>query len=168
MMSNRVIALVILLFAADFSFAASPDTRPITRAISALANQFSDGIAVSYPEVRLVRFGHLFGNESNDAVAFFSIEGFGGSNYHAEYLAIFESVPNERANGKRTHPYRLVAVSKIGGRGWRTFDWESSALKSESVTVSGKQWLDNDPGCCASDSITVTFHIKDDSIVEVK
>jgi hypothetical protein len=162
----RILTFVIFLLVADFSIAATHDRRPIERAVTTLVTNLSDGIAVNYPEFRFIRFGRLLGGETDDAVAYFSIEGFGGSNYHAEYLAIFASVPREHANGRTTRPYRLVAVSKIGGRGWRTLDWETTVLKPSSITVSGKRWLENDPGCCASKPFATTFHIKDDILVE--
>lgn len=77
-----------------------------------------------------------------------------------------ESIPVTHANSLTSHPYRLVAVAKIGGRGWRTFDWKSAKITSLSVTVSGLQWQDQDPGCCASKPITVTFRLEHERITE--
>lgn len=146
---------------------AAPDRRVIERAVSALVTQFSDGIAVNYPEARHIAFGQMFGTDSQDAIAFFGIEGLHGGNNFTEYVAFFTSVPPDAVAGRRTRPFRLIAVAKIGERGWRTFNWRSVAIKSEEITVSGKEWR-NDALCCPSEFITATFRIDNGSIVETK
>jgi hypothetical protein len=63
-----------------------------------------------------------------------------------DIIAFFASIPRDRIAGKKPQPYSLVAVTQIGGRGWRTFEAKSAILKPYAVTVLGKQWLENDPG----------------------
>ena len=142
--------------------AAPLDVKPIHSAISVLINQFSDGRAVSYPEFRNIHFTRLFDDEADSAIAFFSIEGFDGGNYRAEYMAVFAPVPR----AKNTHPYRLLGVTQIGGRGWRTFDWRSLIISEDNVTISGTAWKDKDPGCCPSAPINITFQIQRTGIFE--
>jgi hypothetical protein len=118
--------------------AAPADRQQIDRAISVLAGQFSDGIAVGLAQYRHIAFGRIFGGERDDAVALFSVEGYGGTNYHAEYLAFFASVPPEKAEGRKTRPFRLVAVIQVGGRGWRTFDYQNMMIRPQGVSCAAK------------------------------
>ncbi len=80
MNTSRALFLFALLAISQMSFAVSPDDRQIDPMVSALVALFSDGIAASHPEIRGIRFGHIFGSKSLDAIAFLSIEGFGGGN----------------------------------------------------------------------------------------
>gem|GEM_PF-6659710 len=78
----------------QWSSAKSPkpqkNAQYINHAVSALINQFNDGLSVSSPQQRQILWGKVFEPyndsepRSDDAVAFFIIENFGGSNYHAE------------------------------------------------------------------------------------
>jgi len=143
-----------------------PDEKPIKSAVSALVDQFGDGIAIGYPKYRHIQFGHIFSPSSKDAVAFFAIEGFEGTNDYAEYLAVFQAIPPDSFLGRATRPYRLIAVMQIGGKSWRIFDWEAVVLKHESITVAGTKWVDGDAGCCPSQPITVTFRVQHGSMRE--
>jgi len=135
--------------------------------VSALIAQFSDGPAISYAKFRYIVLGHVIDDsKSDDAIAFFSIEGFHGGNYNAEYMAVFAAVEPDFFYGKVTHSFRLVSVIQIGGRGWRTFDWKTAVLRPNRITVSGWAWGDRDPMCCASKPITVTFRVVNDNLVE--
>jgi hypothetical protein len=168
--ARLALTLCVALAIAPSSWAKPPDIPPyIDNAVTALVAQFSDGMAVSYPEFRYIVRGKVFDSGGKDAVAFFSIEGFHGGNYHAEYMALFAAVPPEGAGAdKNAHPFRLVAVAQIGGRGERTFRWKTARLRPNEITVSGLRWGKNDPGCCASRPIKVTFRVVNGNIVEVK
>jgi hypothetical protein len=141
-------------------------TRFIDREIERLVELFSDGIAVGYPEYRHVKFAKVLEGEGQAAVALFGVEGFLGGNLHEEYLAVFEPVESADVDGHKTNPYRLLAVQKIGGRGWRTFDWDTAQFARGSVRLQGKSWKATDPGCCPSAPVAVTFRVRDDAIVE--
>jgi hypothetical protein len=145
-----------------------PAAQFIDTEIDHLVSLFSDGIAVSYPEYRHVKFAKVLEGEGEAAIALFSVEGFRGGNLHEEYLAVFEPVESAEIDGQKTQPYRLLAVQKVGGRGWRTFDWDTLRFARDSVSLSGKQWKAADPGCCPSGPVTVTFRIRDDAIVEMR
>jgi hypothetical protein len=136
--------------------------------IDRLVDLYSDGIAQAYPEYRHVRFAKLLDGEAQAAVALFSVEGFQGGNLHEEYLAVFEPVEAAQVDAKKTNPYRLLAVQKIGGRGWRTFDWDSVQFSAKSIRLHGKSWAERDPGCCPSAPIAVTFRLRDDALVETR
>lgn len=167
----RIFALLTLLCAVGASTAATSSNPAIERAISALVYQFSDGIAEPYSEEPpVIRYGPIFGEKSDDAVVFFSLDGFGGSNHHVEYIAFFAVVPPTEIAGSASRPYRLMAVSEIGARGWRTFDWKTAVPHRSAATVSGLQMRSGDALCCPSLPVTITFHIDDfhGRIVETK
>lgn len=146
--------------------AAPADEQQIDLSIAALVGQFSDGIAVGLEQYRQIGFGRVFGGPRDDAVAWFSVEGFDGTNYHAEYLAFFAAVPPDEVAGHKTRPYRLVAVTQVGGRGWRSFDGRSMVIRPQGVSLRGKAWGAQDPGCCPSQPIVATFVVHDGSIAE--
>jgi hypothetical protein len=160
--------LCCLLAFAPVARADDASAKFIDGEINRLVELYSDGIAMAYPEYRHVKFGKLLEQGGEAAVALFSVEGFQGGNLHEEYLAVFEPVEAAEVEGKRTNPYRLLAVQKIGGRGWRTFDWETMQIARGSVVLKGKQWKAADPGCCASAAITATFRLRDDALVEAR
>jgi hypothetical protein len=159
-----------LLVASSQSAVAQPAVPAafIDREIERLVELYSDGIAVGYPEYRHVKFAKVLEGEAEAAVALFSVEGFLGGNLHEEYLAVFEPVESADIDGHKTNPYRLLAVQKVGGRGWRTFDWDTAQFARGSVRLKGKSWKAADPGCCPSAPIAVTFRVRDDAIVEAR
>ena len=166
--------LCLALAISPWSSAKSPkptkNAQYVDYAVSALIKQFGDGLSVSYPQQRQILWGKVFDFDSepraDDAIAFFAIEGFGGGNDHAEYLAFFVAVSPTPAG--KTLPYRLEAVTQIGGRGWRTFDWDTAVIRPNEITVSGKQLGEKDGFCCPSVPIAVTFRVVKGSIVEVQ
>ena len=147
---------------------ADPAEKFIDAEIDRLVALYSDGIAAGYPEYRHVKFAKLREGGGEAAVALFSVEGFQGGNLHEEYLAVFEPVEAADIDGRKTNPYRLLAVQKIGGRGWRTFDWDGVQIARAAITLKGKQWKAADPGCCPSASITATFRVRNDALVEAR
>lgn len=131
----------------------------LDRDISRLVELFSDGQAYNDPAFRHVVYGKVFGGSRNDAIALFSIEGFQGGNLHAEYLAFFQAI--EPQGGSAAQPFRLVAVTQIGGRGSRTFDWETARLGPGGVRLVGKRWGPDDASCCPSLPVSVSFRVKE-------
>jgi len=167
-MAKRLLALTCIVIAAWTNAACADGSAAqfIDGEIDRLVSLYSDGIAVGYPEYRHVTFAKLFQRRSEAAVSLFSVEGFQGGNLHEEYLAIFEPVEATVIEGKKTNPYRLLAVQKIGGRGWRTFDWETIQIVRGAIVLKGQKWKAEDAGCCPSEPITVTFRLRDDALVE--
>jgi hypothetical protein len=147
--------ILFALFSFNTNAVEKENINGINQQIDALISVFTDGVAVSYPEFRLVKYGNIFEGKS-DAVAFFGIEGFGGSNVHFEYIAFFSEVSNTVLQ-KNHKKYQLIAVKKIGGRGWRTFDWKNAKIKGRSVEVLVTSYKDSDPMCCPSLHGNATF-----------
>ncbi|WP_162040213.1 hypothetical protein [Undibacterium sp. YM2] len=135
-----------------------------------LIAQFSDGIAETYSEnpARIV-YGNLFGDHQHDAVVLFNLEGYGGGNHHAEFIAFFTEQEQFDVADMHTRPYLLVAVTKLGERGWRSFDFNSASIKQKSVTLNGKEMTSGDAMCCPSLTITRSFGVDEfDHIIESK
>ncbi|MFZ6641227.1 hypothetical protein ACO0LL_15870 [Undibacterium sp. TC4M20W] len=135
-----------------------------------LIAQFSDGIAETYSEnpARIV-YGNLFGDHQHDAVLLFNLEGYGGGNHHAEFIAFFTEQEQFEVAGKHTRPYLLVAVAKLGERGWRSFDFNSVSINQGFVTLKGKEMTSGDAMCCPSLTITRSFSVDEfDHIIESK
>ena len=148
--------------------AAAPPKALIEKDVDQLVALFSDGVAVEYHPYRHIEFGKILGSDQEDAVALFSIENFHGGTEDAEYLAFFQPVEQIQFAGRTTHPYRLVAVTKIGGRSWRSFDPKTMKLGSGFVALSGAKYGPEDAACCPSVPIQVTFRVNKGFISESK
>ncbi|PXX43123.1 hypothetical protein [Undibacterium pigrum] len=138
--------------------------------LARLITQFGDGIAETYSgNPSVIKYGQLFDDNKNDAVVLFNLEGFGGSNHQAEFIAFFQEQAPADIAGKHSRPYRLVAVTKLGQRGWRAFDFASASIRQHAVTLKGVETGAGDALCCPSVEITRTFHIDEyGHIVETK
>jgi|ERR1035437_8360138 hypothetical protein len=165
----RGIFIFALALLATMAVAAEPSRKAlIDKDVDQLVALFNDGIAVEHPKYRRVEFGKIFGSDQEDAIALFGLEGFHGGNEDAEYLAFFQSVEDYHIPGHTPRPFRLVAVTKIGARSWRDFDWKTIKLGSGFVTLNGKKYGPEDAACCPSVPILVTFYVKDGFISETK
>ncbi|MFZ6656777.1 hypothetical protein [Undibacterium sp. TJN19] len=140
----------------------------IQKEIDRLILQFGDGLAEPYSErPAIVVYGQIFDESKKDAVVIFNLEGFGGGNHHAEYIAFFAAVPSGNIAGKISRPYRLVAVTKLGERGWRSFDFNTALIKDRTVMLSGVEMGPKDGLCCPSVAIKRIFYVDEaDHIVE--
>ncbi len=167
-MLRPLLFVLIGLNAPCFAATAVGDRAEVNAAVVQLANLYSDGLAVSYPQFRHVKFGKVFNERLDDAVVLFTLEGFHGGNAQAEYLAFFAAVEPEDWPGHKQHSFRLVAVRQVGGRSWRTFKFETMKLKPSAVEIAGAAWSESDAGCCPSLPIRLTFAVKDGAVTEVK
>lgn len=173
-MGKKLLTNVILLFLlfgfSPYLFAGNlEDKNGLNKQIDSLVSVFSDGPAVTYPEFRTFKYGKLFDSE-NDAVAIFSIEGFGYGNMHVEYIAFFSAVEIFPAQSKiKQKKYQLMSVRKIGGRGWRTFNFLNVVLENGVVSLPAMEYKSTDPGCCPSKAIKVSFKPEyNGEIIEIK
>jgi hypothetical protein len=166
---RRALLITLVVSVAAVAVAAPQSKTPIQKDIEKLVALYSDGFATSYPKYWHIEFGKIFGGSREDAVAIFSIEGFDGGNDDHQYLAFFEAVDMEPAVNGKNRPFRLVAVTQIGGRGWREFDYQKvKQLGANFVTLNGQAYGPKDAMCCPSVPIQVTFHIKNCTISESK
>ena len=165
---RRALVFSLVLLAAVVTSGAPSRNTLIEKEVERLVALFSDGIAVEYHPYRHIEFGKIFGSDQEDAIALFSIEGFHGGNDHAEYLAFFQSVEQGQVPSQKPRPFRLVAVTQIGGRSWRSFDGEKIKLGSGFVTLHGKKYGPDDAACCPSVPIQITFQVTKGVISESK
>lgn len=161
------------VYAAGNTTTVTAKTRPdpaMQHEIDRLILQFGDGLAETYSErPAVVVYGQVFDESKKDAVVFFNLEGFGGGNHHAEYIAFFAAVSPVDVAGKVSRPYRLVAVTKLGERGWRSFDFNTALIKDRTVILSGVEMGPKDALCCPSVAIKRIFYVDEsDHIVETK
>ena len=149
-----------LLLACGFAVAAEPspaERHELEGELARLVSLLSDGYAKAYPEYRAISVGHLFPHEGNGAAVLFSIEGYAGTNDHNEYLAYFSGVAPVHAGKPPPKRFQLLAFSQIGGRSWRSYDYETLALGASAVTIRGNAYGEADPACCPSVPIRTTF-----------
>jgi hypothetical protein len=157
--------IIALVATAPFVASATPPSKaPIEKDLEKLVSLFSDGWAKGYPQYRHIDFGDVFGEGRQDAVAVFNIEGFDGGNDDHQHLAVWRAVDPDP--NLKFRPFRLVAVTQIGGRAWREFDWQTMKIGANSVTLSGKAYGPRDANCCPSVPIRITFHVKNGCISE--
>ncbi|MCH8619297.1 hypothetical protein [Undibacterium sp. TS12] len=150
---------------------ASPVQQAFMKAeLNRLTDQFSDGLAAPFDgNPAVILYGQLFDDHQHDAVVFFNLEGFGGGNHHAEYMAVYAQREQMELAGKTAKPYQLIAVSKLGERGWRVFDFETARIEGRTISIKGKEAGPRDALCCASVPITRIFRIDEfDHVVETK
>jgi len=166
---RRTLLISFVVIVTAVAAVAQPSKVPIEKEIGNLVALFSDGYAISYPQYWHIEFGKIFGTDREDAIAIFSIEGFDGGNDDHQYLAFFEAVDQVPAINSKSRPFRLVAVSQIGGRSWREFDWQKiKKIGTNFVTLTGNMYGPQDAACCPSVPIQVTFHVSSGTISEGK
>jgi hypothetical protein len=107
----RAILLFMVVIAISSQALAANSAQIIGKEVSKLANMFSGGLASRVEKPRAIIFGNLFSHRNQDAVAYFVLEGVGGGNGTAEYLAFFESIDPLDFVGHSTKRYRLITVS---------------------------------------------------------
>src|SRR5579863_10019476 len=149
--------------------AAPASKTTIENDIKKLVAVFSDGFTTSCPQYWHIEFCKIFGGSNEDAVAIFSVEGFDGGNDDHQYLAFFEAIDINPEMSGQNRPFRLVAVTQIGGRGWREFDNQLiKQIGNDFITLNGRKYGAGDAMCCPSVPIRVTFRIKNGIISESK
>ena len=130
---------------AAFIFAAMAAAAPVILSQTnenALINRFiareaKKSGAVEYENPRKVGHGDLNGDLKSDLAVLYTIEGFGGGNAYAQYLAIF------LASGKT---FRFVTRSVVGGRFNRNMDLRSIAAGK--INFDTMNFTKNDSACC--------------------
>lgn len=133
--------------------------REILEPVMQLVNLLSDGSADFYPQ-RLKVFPYTKiddPNEGSGFIADFVIEGWGGGNDDAEYLAYFApAFSGEHWTKKK---YMLQNFLVIGGRGWRYI--KSVELIKDTVVLKGAKYGPDDGMCCPSVPIEFSVKIRD-------
>ena len=124
--------------ASDVAAPAPVRRAPVDAAVTALVSQLVDPQASEYRAARRV---HSMPGHEGVALAFFTVEGFGGGNNDTFYLAAFQ----RQAGTGASRRYRLLGVDQIGGGGWRFVDTDRIDVAGDCVTLDTKGFAAGDP-----------------------
>lgn len=113
--------------------------------------------ADEYKEARKIMYGDLDGDGDEDSAAQFTIEGMGGGNNYAFYLAVFR---NE--NGK----LKAVTDDAIGGKLNR--DVSFTKIENGKMLFDTKEYDSDDGACCPSIEGKTSYILENDKLKEVK
>jgi hypothetical protein len=121
-----------------------------------IAQQAKANDADTYPEARKELSGDLNHDGKRDIVVLYTLEGFGGGNNYAQYLAVFLS------NGKT---YRHAAYTVVGGKLNRSVELRS--VVGSTINLNTKEYRRNDPACCPSRARTARFVFRRGKLTEI-
>ena len=124
------------VFAAPFVFSQSIENAVVN---SFIARQAKKEGAEEYGEARKIVKGDVNGDGKTDLVVLYSLEGFGGGNSYAQYLAVFLS------KGKT---YLYTANSVVGGKLSR--DVTLVSISGGKINLETMAYAKNDAACCPS------------------
>lgn len=160
-----------------FTFLSPPvvtaDELMVNGATDSLIKLLVDAEAVEHRKARKI---HHLQDMPGMVLVFFTVEGFTGGNNYTFYLAVFEPSwkPEQSKEGKPLHSvsitpkYRLVGYSSVGGKGWRSVDFEKITVEKKQITLQTKEYASNDPMCCPSKTGTARYRIENDALIELK
>lgn len=140
------------------SSSATPDKvagkKVIDKYIAGVA-KVSDG--EEYKEAEKVLYGDIDGDGDEDAVAQFTIEGMGGGNNYAFYLAVFKN-----DGGKLTAVTDEVAGGKLNR------NIELTKIEKGIIYLDTKEYAADDGACCPSIEGKTSYVLEGKKLVEKK
>jgi len=122
-----------------------------------IARQAKANDADTYPEARKELSGDLNRDGKRDIVVLYTLEGFGGGNNYAQYLAVF--LGYGRA-------YRHAANTVVGGKLNRSVELRS--IVGSTINLNTKEYRSNDPACCPTLSRKTRFVFRRGKLTEIK
>jgi len=139
---------------------ASP--TPVKAETLKIINRYISGVAEvsgasEYKEARKIIYGDVDGDRDEDAVVQFTIEGEGGGNYYAFYLAVFR---NE--NGK----FKPLTDEVVGGKLKRNVALKQ--IKNGKIYLDTEDYDKDDGACCPSIKGKTVYILKNKKLKEVK
>jgi len=153
--------LIAALLASSPSFATQPIPKPLAVQVQNLVTLLSDGNAVGYPKATLIQNTKI--NSSQEiTLAVFTLEGFGGGNNWAQYIAAFSQETSEKG---KPH-FMLIDVMRIGGGAWRAIQTlnakvAATAKKDETtIVIDTLENTDDDPPNFPSKKSTLKLLLK--------
>lgn len=105
-----------------------------------IAEQALKNNAVENDKTRKVIKADLNNDSKEDIVVLYSLESFGGTNLHLQYLAVFISSQNNKL--------QYVTQENIGGKNIRAVELES--VESRKINLNTWDYLSTDASCCPS------------------
>lgn len=146
-----------------------PDLTTLHENVDTLATLLGDGIAKEFRAARHVLFtivedGYVPTRHADLAMVFFTLGGIGGSNGYSTFLAVFRQVDSAPNPNRTPRPWRLVAVTRAAGKGFRDLRLDEAFIRGATVEVPGKMY---DKGMGTSRlPIVSTFRLEDERIVD--
>jgi hypothetical protein len=150
----------------ETSASASKKTNPATPldkvAAQKIINRYIAGVARTsgaseYKEARKIVYGDVDGDGDADAAVQFTIEGMGGGNNYAFYLAIFR---NE--NGK----LKPLTDEVVGGKLNRNVTLQK--IDDRKIYLDTDEYAENDGACCPSIKGKTVYILKNNKLTEQK
>jgi len=135
---------------------------PAQSEVLKIINRYIAGVArvsgaSEYKEARKIIYGDVDGDRDKDAVVQFTIEGEGGGNYYAFYLAVFG---NE--NGK----FKLLTDEVVGGKLKRNVNLRQ--IKNGKIYIDTQDYDKDDGACCPSIKGKTIYILKNKKLKEIK
>lgn len=123
------------------SCAKAPDMGAVEKSLDKMAAEIigDDTRATAHKEFRNHQKVDVDANGSVDVISFFAVEGFGGSNVHKEYMAVF--VNNEGAMSSKGYV-------EIGWRGTRTVNTQDVKVSKGVIELRTLGYDEDDGMCC--------------------
>jgi len=155
------IFFVAVLVTSSPSLAAPAISTPLAIQAQNLVALLSDGNAVGYPQAMLIQKTKI-GSNQELTLTVLTLEGFGGGNNWAQYLAAFSQETTEKG---KSH-YMLIDVMRIGGGAWRAVQTLNARVTATSqsneaiIVIDTLANTDDDPPNFPSKKATLKLLLK--------
>lgn len=136
---SSLTSLLFLIVSGPASIAQTPTESADVVITDFIARQEEKEGAEEYEEARKVAGGDLNGDEREDAVVLYTLEGFDGSSLYLQYLAVFVS---------RGGVLRYVTHRIVGGKSRRSL--ELDGVSGGKILLKTKEHRPGDASCCPS------------------
>jgi hypothetical protein len=152
-MKLGLLSLLLLIVSPGYAVAAPSQTDVVGSYIAAHARRMK---ADEYAEARKVVEGDLNGDKIPDTAVLYTIEGMGGGNSHAQYIAVFL--------GRKAGKPQFVSVAGVGGKTNRSVELQRVA--GGKILIATKSFRSSDPSCCPSIPGKATYRLAGKRLVE--
>jgi len=147
-------ALVCTFFATQLVFSQTNATSAVNSFIS---KQATEAGADEYSEGRKIVRSDVNGDGKIDLIVLYTLEGFGGGNSHAQYLAIF-------LGGGKT--FKNAANVAVGGKLNRSV--ELTGVTAGRIDLDTLAYRSNDPACCPTRKGKTHYRFSQNRLKETK
>lgn len=136
-------------------------------AVKSLITILSDNYTVANSP-HLLRTVSLNDGEPDDyALVSFTLSYFDGGNEYFHYLAAFKR--SDTPDSKTQHSsYRLIAAVPVGGKAWRSVDFNHLHYTDGRIEFDTKEYRENEPFCCPSKPAKAVYLLDRLSLKEIK
>ncbi|WP_076592198.1 hypothetical protein [Herminiimonas arsenitoxidans] len=166
---RRLLLTLVLLTSPLLVFAQTKANLPpaLGSAVKSLIAILSDNDTVA-SSPRLLRTVSLDDGAPDDyALVSFTLSYFDGGNEYFNYLAAFKrsNTPGSKTQRPR---YRLIAAVPVGGKAWRSVDFNHLRYTDGRIEFDTKEYRDHEPFCCPSKPAKAVYLLDRLSLKEIK